>query len=77
MISEGWSSKYLFRLLDYEHYDIFHKGVQLGMVIINHADQSVETKLFDDVDPWVQVTLPVSYKRMRKWLRSIEEPTLS
>jgi hypothetical protein len=76
MTSDGFTSHWLFRLLDYEHYDVRHNGELTGMVVINHADRSVTTRGYDEDSDVAHLVGEHAYNWWRKWLREHEEPLL-
>lgn len=75
MISDAdWRAEWMFRLLDYEHYRVFHREIELCLVVVNHADQSVSCTWFDDVDTTYLPRFTRNYRWTRDWLRRHETP---
>ena len=76
MTTDGWSTKWLFRMLDYEHYTVSCDGHIVAYMVINHADRDVWVRAYDDVSPDYANALKMPYARARRWLRSHEQDLL-
>jgi hypothetical protein len=72
--SDGITVKWLFRILDYEHYDVFREGQPVRQVIINHTDRSVSLVEYDERYPIGHFRGKKEYDWWRRWLREHEEP---
>jgi hypothetical protein len=74
MTADGFTARWLFRLLDYEHYTISHDGHPTGMVILNHADRSIMVQGYDEGSDTGAIQGEHGYQWWRRWLREHEEP---
>lgn len=72
MTGDPYTSRWLFRLLDYEHYAVDDPFGCIGMVIINHADQDVIVSDYDTPGELVRVLGDHGYTWWRTWLREHE-----
>lgn len=70
----NWSARWLFKILDYEHYEMSYFGVPVGQLVINHADQSANWSLYNEDGADVEVPSGVGYRKWRQWLRDHEAP---
>jgi len=71
---ERYSTRWLFRILDYEHWNLLYDGEPIAQVVINHADRSVSGRSYADPRSEFDVTGFGAYRTWRSLLTKLEAP---
>lgn len=76
MPSDDLHTTWLFKLLDYEHYNVCRGDMAIGQVVVNHMDRSVIVQAYEEALGPELIALNMTYNQWRTWLRQRERPRL-
>lgn len=72
MSEDNYETKWMFQLLDYENWRIFHLGIEIGFLMINTVDRSVVYKWLPEVDQTYSFDCPRGFMAAYRWARQHE-----
>lgn len=73
MIRPEFTTKWLFSIIDYNHWDVMHDGQPIAQVVVNAADRSVTVMSYDNHPACFGLPRTRNYNRMAAWLLRHEQ----
>lgn len=72
MNGDGWRVRWLFSVIDYQHWEVIYRTMPVAQIVTNAADRSVHVASYQEDTEDVLEELPRTYTRMAQWLRTHE-----